>query len=170
MSAASGSEVGHWRMSLLRGGGPLDSRVLPAMKSTAGGRAKGRQPCIVKNGVYMVKTLTRRLQVDTVEFRWVRVDRHRRPWRLSDDDRRRSATVRDSGFHLGFQHLGLDFQGSSYRGSGRRPAAGYRTDGTAAATARSIRAWSRPDPRDWRLPVLCGRTRKSYWRRRRACR
>jgi hypothetical protein len=38
------------------------SRVLPAVKSIAGGsRARGRQPRIVKTGVYTVNTLTRRL-------------------------------------------------------------------------------------------------------------
>jgi hypothetical protein len=57
------------------------------------------------------------------------------------------------------------FKARAVEGSGRRPAAGCRTDGTGAATARSIRAWSRPDPRDWRGPALCARRRKSYWRR-----
>jgi hypothetical protein len=40
----------------------LSLRVLPRRKRVAGGnRAKARQPCIVKNGIYMVKTLTRKL-------------------------------------------------------------------------------------------------------------
>jgi hypothetical protein len=84
-----------------------------------------------------------------------------RPWRLTDDDRdgRGSAAVRD----WGSQYLGLDSQDLSCRDSGRRSAAGYRTDGTAAVTAKSIRAWSRLDPRDWRLPPLCGQRRRSIF-------
>jgi hypothetical protein len=49
-------------MSLLRGGGLTDSRVLPGAKNHAGGsRAWGRQRRNVKNKVYTVNTQVNRL-------------------------------------------------------------------------------------------------------------